>query len=121
MKKNKSEKQKEQSSPMPEKPDAPGNKGNECNDKKCPIHRGLKLRGRTFTEKVVSAKSSRSAIIEMNTQHYIPKYERYEKKRKRLQVHNPDCINAKRGDIVKIQECRPISKTKHFVIIEKVS
>jgi len=119
MKNNKSKKQQEQT--MPKKPDVSGSKGSECNDKNCPIHGSLKFRGRTFTEKVVSAKSSKSAIIEINTRHYIPKYERYEKKRKRLQVHNPDCINAKEGDVVKVQECRPISKTKHFVIIKKVS
>ncbi len=92
----------------------------ECNDPNCPFHGSLKLRGRTFTEKVVSSKSRRSATIEIKTRHYIQKYERYEKRKTRLQVHNPDCINAKEGDIVKVQECRPISKTKHFVIIEKV-
>jgi len=105
---------------MPEKEKA-GKPEGKCNDENCPFHGSLRPRGRVFSEKIVSAKSSRSAIIEINTRHYIPKYERYEKKRKRLQVHNPDCINAKEGDVVKVQECRPISKTKHFVIIEKVS
>jgi small subunit ribosomal protein S17 len=103
---------------MPKKPDV--SKSRECNDENCPIHGSLKLRGRTFTEKVVSAKSHRTSTIEIKTRHYIPKYERYEKRKTRLQVHNPDCINAKEGDVVKVQECRPISKTKHFVIIKKV-
>ncbi len=103
---------------VPKKPDV--SKSRECNDKNCPIHGGLKLRGRSFTEKVVSAKSRRSATIEINRLNYIRKYERYEKRKTRLQVHNPDCINAKKGDTVKVRECKPISKTKHFVIIEKV-
>ncbi len=91
-----------------------------CNDPNCPFHGSLKLRGRTFTEKLVSAKANRTATIEIERRHYIPKYERYEKRKTRLQVHNPECINAKEGDIVKVQECRPISKTKHFVIIKKI-
>ena len=33
-------------------------------------------------------------------------------------VYNPQCVDAKKGDIVKIAECRPLSKTKAFVVIE---
>ena len=33
-------------------------------------------------------------------------------------THNTICINAKEGDIVKIMECRPLSKSKNFVIVE---
>ena len=112
--KNKTEKKQT----MPKKPDV--SKSKECSDKNCPIHGSLKLRGRTFTEKVVSAKAYRTATIEMERKNYIQKYERYEKRKTRLQVHNPECINAKEGNVVKVQECRPISKTKHFVIIKKV-
>lgn len=35
-------------------------------------------------------------------------------------MHNPDCVNAKEGEVVKIMECRPLSKTKNFVIIQKL-
>ena len=42
------------------------------------------------------------------------------KKRTRLHAHNPSCIDAKEGDTVKIMECRPLSKTKKFVVIEKI-
>jgi len=37
----------------------------------------------------------------------------------RITAHNPPCIGAKTGDKVKIAECRPISKTKSFVVVEK--
>ncbi len=50
----------------------------------------------------------------------MQKYERYEKKRTKLHVHNPECIDANIGDIVRIAETRPISKTKNFVIIENL-
>ena len=40
------------------------------------------------------------------------------KRTRRYIVHNPTCIGAGVGDRVKIMECRPLSKTKHFCIIE---
>jgi len=100
----------------------PNNEENsaECNDKHCPVHGTLSVRGRAFVERVVSTKTHRTATVITEIKRNIKKYERYEKRRKKLHVHNPDCINAKKGDLVKIMECRPISKTKNFVIIEKV-
>ncbi|MBN1455027.1 MAG: 30S ribosomal protein S17, partial [Methanomicrobia archaeon] len=41
------------------------------------------------------------------------------KRQSKIHAHNPPCINAKVGDIVKIAECRPLSKTKSFVVVEK--
>ena len=92
-----------------------------CSDSHCPFHGSLSVRGRVFTERVTSAKSHRTATVLIEWRNYIKKFERFEKRRKRLHVHNPDCINAREGDIVKVMECRPISKTKNFVIIEKVT
>src|SRR3989338_5699110 len=92
----------------------------ECNDKKCPFHGNLKCRGRTFTGTVISAKMHKTVTVELSWKHYIPKYERYENRRTRVKAHNPKCIDAKEGEIVKISECRPLSKTKNFVVIEKI-
>jgi hypothetical protein len=36
-------------------------------------------------------------------------------------AHNPDCIKAKEGDVVVIGECRPLSKTKNFIILAKLA
>ncbi len=96
-------------------------KSAECNDRHCPFHGSISLRGRSFVQKVISTSPQRTATVEMERRAYIPKYERYEKKRTRLHAHNPDCISASVGDKVRIMECRPISKTKHFVITEKIS
>lgn len=89
-----------------------------CSDKHCPFHGEIKLRGRTFTGTVTKVDTHKSAKVEWPIRHYIPKYERYEERKSGVRVHNPDCIKAKIGDKVKISECRPISKTKHFIIIE---
>ena len=92
----------------------------KCNDKNCPVHGSLKCRGKSFVGTVISTKMHRTAILEWVWKHFLPKYERYEKRRTRIKVHNPSCIDAKDGDVVKVMECRPLSKTKHFVIIEKL-
>ena len=92
----------------------------KCNDVKCPFHGSLSIRGRQFTGTVVSTKMRKTAVIEFNRLHFLKKYERYEKRRTNLKIHNPECINAKDGDIVRVMECRPLSKTKNFVVIEKL-
>jgi len=92
----------------------------KCTDTHCPIHNGLKTRGRTFTGTVIESKAQKTATVEWQRRYYLSKYERYEKRRSREKAHNPECLNAKKGDIVKIGECRPLSKTKHFVIIKKL-
>ncbi len=91
-----------------------------CTDIKCPFHGNLSTRGRQFIGTVTSTKTRKTAIVEFERLNFLKKYERYEKRRTKLKAHNPECINAKDGDIVKIMECRPLSKTKNFVIIQKL-
>ena len=90
----------------------------KCDDNSCPFHGSLKCRGRTFTGIIISGKMQKTVIIEWEWKHFLKKYERYEKRRGKLKAHKPDCINAKEGDIVKIMECSPLSKTKNFVVVE---
>ncbi len=91
-----------------------------CKDEKCPFHGKLSVRGKTITGKVVSSRAQKTVVVEKQYQHYIPKYERYERRHSRLAAYNPECISAKEGDIVTIAECRPLSKTKAFVVVEVV-
>ncbi len=91
------------------------------NDKHCPFHGSLSLRGRTFVGKVLAAKMPKNATVVWERQVQNKKYERFQKKQTKIVVHNPMCIDAKPGDIVKIMECRKISKIKSFVIIEKLN
>ncbi len=92
-------------------------KSMECNDNKCSIHGGVKVRGNVFTARVVSDKADKTAIVERVLTHYVPKYERYKNVRSRIAAHNPKCINAKENDIVRIGETRKLSKTKAFSIM----
>lgn len=81
---------------------------------------GIKTRGRQFVGTVVSDKPQKTVIVEWERRKKIPKYERYEKRRTRVQAHNPESINAVHGDRVLIAECRPMSKTKHFIVLQKL-
>ncbi len=91
-----------------------------CNDNNCPVHHSLRTHGRTFKGTVTEAKSAKTVTVQWQRKHYLPKFERYENKITRVHVHSPACIEAKKGDVVKLMECRPLSKTKHFVITEKL-
>ncbi len=93
---------------------------NECEDKKCPFHGNLKPRGRIFTGVVLAKDAHRTATIEWSYSIPIPKYERSETRRTKVHAHNPSCINAEVGNIVRIAETRALSKTKNFVIIENL-
>jgi len=90
-----------------------------CNDVKCPFHGKLKVRGKIIVGVVESDKMKNSVVVRRDYLHYIKKYMRYEKRRSKILAHNPPCIGAKQGDIVKIAECRPISKNISFVVVEK--
>ncbi len=91
----------------------------ECSDEKCPFHGKTGVRGNIIKGRVVSTRAQKTAIIERQYQHYLTKYERYERRHSRIAAYNPECVNAKEGDVVTIAECRPLSKIKSFVVIEK--
>lgn len=90
----------------------------ECTDQKCPFHGELNVKGEILTGKVVKRDINRSATIEWFRPYYVHKYERYELRKSRLRVHNPACINAEIGQEVVVAKTRPISKTKHHVVIQ---
>ncbi len=103
---------------MPENIGIGSNTREKCDDELCPYHGHLRVRGKILEGKVVSDKMDRTVVVERDRLFYLRKYERFEKRRSRIPAHNPPCINAKVGDRVKIAECRPLSKTVAFVVVE---
>ena len=89
-----------------------------CNDPNCPFHGTLPVRGQILEGIVTSNKAERTITVERSFYKFIRKYERYEKRKSKINAHKPDCIETSIGDTVKIAECRPLSKTKHFVVVE---
>ncbi|HYD03491.1 MAG TPA: 30S ribosomal protein S17 [Alphaproteobacteria bacterium] len=89
-------------------------------DPKDPFYGSIKLRGRVFTGVVTSAKMQKTVTVEWPRKRFNKKYERFEMRRSKVKAHNPESIDAKEGDTVRIAETRPLSKTKNFVVIEIV-
>ncbi|MDP2947376.1 MAG: 30S ribosomal protein S17 [Nanoarchaeota archaeon] len=91
----------------------------ECKDRLCPIHgdKKLKMRGRFF-EGFVKKKLPGRVTIEFERILKVPKYERYEKRKTKIHARLPMCMEKQvdEGDLILINETRPISKTIHFVV-----
>jgi small subunit ribosomal protein S17 len=77
------------------------------------------VRGRILEGSVVSAKMDKTVVVRRDYLHYVPKYKRYERRHGHVPAHSPPCLEVKEGDRVKIAECRPLSKTVSFVVVEK--
>mgnify|MGYP001612402883 FL=1 len=78
-------------------------------------------RGRIFEGNVIE-KFPKRIVIEFGRTIYVRKYERYAKSRTRIHARLPENMKDKIniGDLIKVQECRPLSKIIHFVVIEKI-
>ena len=91
-----------------------------CEDRNCPFHGELSVRGHIFEGTVVTSKMDKTVVVRRDYLLYVPKFLRYERRHSRIPSHNPPCIGAKEGERVKIAECRPVSKTVSFVVVEKL-
>ncbi len=58
-----------------------------------------------------------TVLIERTIKH--PLYKKYIKKSTKIHAHDAD-NQCQEGDVVKIAECRPISKTKSWKVVEIV-
>ncbi len=91
-----------------------------CEDVNCPFHGSLSLSRHSLEGIVISNKMEKTIIVRRDYLKYVPKFKRYERRRSNIPAHNPPCLEIKAGDKVKLAECRPISKTVSFVVIEKL-
>jgi small subunit ribosomal protein S17 len=75
--------------------------------------------GHTVEGRVVSDKMNKTVtvLIERQVQHGL--YGKFI--RRSTKVHAHDEMSCKEGDLVRIVECRPISKTKNWKVVEVVS
>lgn len=90
-----------------------------CEDANCPFHGTLSVRGRVLDGTVISAKMDKTVVIRRDYQFYVSKFKRYERRHSHINAHNPPCLSVGEGDRVRIAECRPLSKTVSFVVVEK--
>jgi small subunit ribosomal protein S17 len=93
----------------------------QCQDKRCPFHGSLKVRGRLLSGRVVSTAGKGFVVVQMEYLHKVRKYNRSERRKSRIPARVPQCLEVKDGDVVTIGECRPLSKTISFVVVESRS
>ena len=89
-----------------------------CQDEFCPFHGTLSVRGKLLTGIVASTKAPKMIVVSREYPRPVQKYKRFERSRSRVHAYLPTCIDVKEGQEVRIAECRPLSKTVSFVVIE---
>lgn len=72
---------------------------------------------RTAVGKVVSNKMTNTIVVEVERTVKHPLYGKYLKRYSRLPAHDQG-NSCNFGDVVMIQQSRPISKTKHWTLVE---
>ncbi|GGP22015.1 30S ribosomal protein S17 [Thermocladium modestius] len=87
-----------------------------CNDPKCPWHGHTSIRGEVLRG-VVDSVYGNHAVVVHEWLHYVPKYKRYERRRKKIHAYLPRCVSVKVGEEVTIGETRPLSKATAFVVL----
>jgi small subunit ribosomal protein S17 len=68
---------------------------------------------------VVSDKNAKTKVVLVERRYTHPVMKKTVRQTKNYHAHDEDDI-AKKGDVVRIQECRPMSKLKRWTLVEKV-
>lgn len=68
---------------------------------------------------VKSTKMQNTIVVDVETSYKHPLYKKVLKKHKSYKV-DLNGMEVVEGDFVRIEECRPLSKDKHFRVIENI-
>ena len=72
----------------------------------------------TIIGKVTSIKMNQTAVVQVDRHMAHPKYRKRMRRSTKYHAHMPDPVQV--GDVVKITQVKPVSKTKHWLVMEKV-
>jgi len=75
-------------------------------------------KGKILAGTVVSDKMKDTIVVSVERYEKHPKYDKYVKRRKKFKAHDAG-NTAKIGDKVEIRETKPISKDKHFKLVDR--
>jgi len=75
--------------------------------------------GRKVTCTVISNKMDKSATVMLERKVKHPVYGKYIRRSTKLHIHDEENV-CQEGDIVTIEQCRPLSKTKSWRLVEVV-
>ena len=65
---------------------------------------------------VVSDKNDKTIVVTVERRVMHPIYKKFIRRTKRFHAHDPQ-NRFKEGDVVRIRECRPLSKTKSWEVL----
>jgi len=74
-------------------------------------------KARSVSGRVISNKMDKSITVEVERRVRHPLYGKFISRRTRLHAHDAD-NECGQGDLVQIEECRPISKTKSWRLVK---
>ena len=72
---------------------------------------------KALTGTIISLIDKASAVVSVESKFKHPIYKKQIKKTKKFSIHLPKGAKPKLGDRVTIQETRPVSKTKKFILV----
>jgi small subunit ribosomal protein S17 len=75
---------------------------------------------RTLRGRVVSDKMDKTVVVEVERMYQHRLYKKYVTTSKKYKAHD-EANDCRVDDIVVIQESRPLSRTKRWVVVERVS
>lgn len=76
---------------------------------------------KVLTGTVTSDKMQQTLVVRVDSVFSHPTYKKVVKQSKKYKVHVGDNAKYIIGDVVTIQETKPVSKTKHFIVVSKVT
>ena len=88
------------------------------NENNNPFAGSLSIRGKIFEGVVTKAKANRTVVLERNAPIYFTKFRRYGRSKNKIHAHVPSNLSVQEGDTVIAAECRQISKSVSFVVVE---
>ena len=88
------------------------------NEKNNPFNGSLSIRGKLFEGVIINAKAKGTVVIQKESPIYFKKFKRFGRSKNQIQAHVPSNLNVQEGDYVVAAECRPISKSVSFVVVE---
>ena len=88
------------------------------NEKNNPFNGSLSIRGKIFEGIVINAKAKGTVVIERESLIDFTKFKRFGRSKNKIHAHVPSNLDIQEGDYVIAAECRPISKSVSFVVIE---
>ena len=69
---------------------------------------------------VVSDKNDKTVVVRVERRFTHPLFKKTVRRTKKYHAHD-EANSAKQGDVVRIEECRPISKNKSWKLVENMS